>query len=263
MPEVRDIVEAIERFAPPAIQADYDNSGLLYGDPDWNVSGVLVTLDTNTDVIEEALQKGCNMIIEHHPTVFYPLKKFDLRLPLHRALCSAIKNDIAIYSAHTSVDFAPGGLNDRFAELLGCVNIRTFDGMSLTGRIGELVPPIPQKEMVRRVARILNADNIDSVGDPDRPVHCVAVINGAGGGKEEALLAARAAGADLFITSELKYHVVRLAKDIGYGIISVGHYESELPFAELISGVLSRAGYGNHVFQAESLKNPYNHRSMQ
>lgn len=260
MPKVRDIVEAIERFAPPSLQAEYDNCGLLYGDPDWDVTGVLVTLDTNPDVIEEAVKKGCNMVIEHHPTLFMPLKKIDLRLPLHHALCAAIKNGIAIYSAHTSVDFAPGGLNDRFAELLGLVNVRTLNGTPQTARIGELTEPLTQKAFAERVALTLKTANIDTVGDPDRLVRCAAVINGAGGGDAGEMLAAREAGADIFVTAELKYHVVRLAKDTGYGIIAVGHYDSETPFAELISGVLARAGYAQLVSAADSLKNPYNDR---
>jgi len=262
VPKVRDIVEAIERFAPLSLQAEYDNCGLLVGDPDQDIHGVLIALDTNPDVVAEAAEKGCGLIIEHHPTLFRPLRKIDFRLPLHHALCSAIKNDIAIYAAHTSVDFAPGGLNDTFAALIGCTCIKTL-GTPDAARIGDLPQAVTLAEFAKKIALTLNAENVDTVGDPDILVRRVAVINGAGGGDEDALLAARDAGADIFVTAELKYHVVRLAKDIGYGIISVGHYDSEASFAKLMCGVLGQAGYGEFVSCANSLQNPYNDRRRQ
>ncbi len=112
MLKVENVVKAIEAFAPLDIQAEYDNSGLLFGDPQWEIKGILVTLDNSEEAVKEAIEKGCNMIVEHHPSIFLPVKKINLSVPKQRALALAIKNDIAIYSAHTTVDFTVGGLND-------------------------------------------------------------------------------------------------------------------------------------------------------
>lgn len=263
MPKVRDIVRIIEDFAPLALQCEFDNSGLVYGDLDKEVGGVLITLDTNPDVVTEAAKRGCDMIIEHHPTLFHPLKKFDFRLPVHRALCEAIRQDIAIYSAHTTVDFATNGLNDRLAAKLGCRDIQTVDGTPFSARIGRLPKTYTLAGFAAHIANVLGDGNTATVGDPDMPVNVVAIANGAGGGSEEAVLQAKAAGADIFVTSELKYNVVRLAKDINYGIISVGHYDSEIGFAELVCNLPNLKGLGIPVFRAESLKNPFNDRRRQ
>ncbi|MDD3946753.1 MAG: Nif3-like dinuclear metal center hexameric protein [Clostridia bacterium] len=262
MPKIRDIIKRIEEFAPLESQCDFDNSGLLYGDPDKNIEAVLVTLDTNCEVVAEAIKKGCGLIVEHHPTLFYPIKKIDLNHPKHRALCDAIQNEIAIYSAHTNIDFAKGGLNDRVAEKLGCEDSTTLDGTPYSARIGKLPKTYTLAEFAKRVALVLQDANVATVGDPNMQVRVIAVANGAGGGSEETILQAKEAGADIFITSELKYNVVRLAKDINYGIISVGHYDSEICFTELICDVIGRRGLGIKVYPAESLKNPFNDRSI-
>lgn len=261
MPKIRDIIKAIEAFAPPELALDFDNCGLLYGDPDKEISSVLVTLDTNPEVVAEAAAKGCALIIEHHPTLFYPIKKIDLRHPKHKALCEAIKNDIAIYSAHTNVDFAEGGLNDEVAKILGLIDITTLDGTPHSARMGRLDRVHTLKELAKKVELALGDPNVATVGDPEMKVQTVAIVNGAGGGSEEAVWQAKAAGADIFITSEFKYNVLRLAKDVNYGIITVGHYDSEAPFTNLICRILGESKTGVKVCPAQSLKNPFNDRS--
>lgn len=261
MPAIRDIIQIMQEFAPLELQCGYDNSGLLYGNTEKHINAVLVALDTNPAVIQEAIDKGCGLIIEHHPTLFTPLKKIDLQHPKHAALCLAIRHDIAIYSAHTNVDFAQGGLNDYLAEKLGCKQIRTADGSLQSMRIGELEKPVALGEYAGCVALILQDTNIATVGDTDKQVRTVAVANGAGGGSEEAIWQAKNAGADILVTSELKYNVVRLAKDINYGIISVGHYAGEALFTQLICSLLDRSNSQVKAYPAQSLTNPFNDRS--
>src|ERR1043165_3040200 len=117
--KVTDIIQAIEDFAPPAYQESYDNSGLQVGYPDEEVKGVLLTLDVTEAVITEALERGCNMIIAHHPVIFSGLKRIAGRTYVERVVQMAIKNDITIYACHTNLDNMRGGVNAKIVEKLG------------------------------------------------------------------------------------------------------------------------------------------------
>jgi dinuclear metal center YbgI/SA1388 family protein len=115
------ITAIMERFAPLPLQEDYDNSGLLTGDKNREARAVLVTLDVTKDVVLEAIHKGCNMIVAHHPFIFSGLKKVTGANDVEQTLILAIKHDIAIYAAHTNIDAAKNGLNKRFADKLGLI----------------------------------------------------------------------------------------------------------------------------------------------
>ena len=101
---IKDITNVMEKWAPLRLQEDYDNAGLIIGDPFAEVKGVLLALDTTENVIEEAIDKGVNLIIAHHPIVFRGLKKFNGSNYVERTVIKAIKNDIAIYACHTNLD---------------------------------------------------------------------------------------------------------------------------------------------------------------
>jgi dinuclear metal center YbgI/SA1388 family protein len=117
--KVRDIIQAIEDFAPTAYQESYDNSGLQVGDVNAEVTGCLLTLDVTEAVVTEALERGSNMIIAHHPLIFSGLKRLTGRSYVERVVQMAIKNDIIIYAAHTNLDNMRGGVNAKIAEKLG------------------------------------------------------------------------------------------------------------------------------------------------
>lgn len=254
MPKIGDIVKIIEDFAPLSFQADYDNSGLICGDPKKAAKGVLVTLDLTPEVAEEAREKGCNLIIEHHPSIFHPLRTLDENYPAVKALLAAVKNGAAVYAAHTNVDFADGGLNDNFIMSLGVEKWGFLGCDRQTGRIGKLKAPLTLKDFVSRVKEI-SGKTSQYVGNPGSVIRTVAAVNG-GGASEEAVLAAKEAGADIFVSADFKYNVIRLAKDLDYAIIDFGHYESEIGFIKLIAGLL-REKCKIPVFEAEKCKNPY------
>ena len=256
MLKVKDLTAVIERFAPPELQEDYDNSGLLYGDPEAEVKGVLVTLDLNEAVAGEAAAKGVNYILVHHPCIFPSVKRLEYSLPVHRGFVSAIRNGIAVYAAHTSADFAEGGLNDFLMRKLGADTYFAAGGDRRAPRIGDLSEPCTLREFVKRTAEALCDDHILYSGDDSKIVRRIAAVNG-GGGNEENLMTAIASGADVFLSGDFKYHVIRLAKDLGYAIINFGHFESEMPFVEMMTGYLKAAGV-EHVYGAESLERPYN-----
>ncbi len=257
MSTIREIVNIIESFAPLYNQASYDNSGLLYGDLGWECKGVIITLDTSINVVDEAIQKGANLIIEHHPSIFMPIKKIDLKLPKHRAIAKAIKNDVAIYSAHTSIDFTQGGLNDRVISMLGCSSFAPLNDELQNMRVGLLNEAICLSQLVKRVECLFNDSHVAFVGDGCKKIEKIAVVNGGGGSQESELIKAMECGADVFISGDFKYNVLRLAKDLDFPVIVFGHYDSEMPFIELIKELLIKEKIEN-VFGATTCTNPLN-----
>ena len=121
---VKDILKEIERFAPLSLQEDFDNSGLQIGDVNQIATGALLCLDVTEEIVDEAMDAGCNIIISHHPLIFKPLKSLTGKNYLERCMIKACKNDIVIYSAHTNLDNTKGGVNYQLAELLGLIDIR-------------------------------------------------------------------------------------------------------------------------------------------
>ncbi|QJW88941.1 Nif3-like dinuclear metal center hexameric protein [Spirosoma taeanense] len=124
MPSIRQLTAYIESFAPLAYQESYDNAGLIVGDPNAEITGVLVTLDATEDVINEAIAKGCNVVVAHHPIVFKGLKKINGKTYVERAVIKAIKHDVALYAAHTNLDNVTGGVNFMIAQKLGLENVQ-------------------------------------------------------------------------------------------------------------------------------------------
>jgi len=120
--KLNKIIKAIEEFAPLSLQESYDNSGLIIGSTDMEISSALLCIDITEDTIQEAIDKNCNLIISHHPIVFKGLKRFNKNNYVERCVIKAIKNDIAIYSAHTNIDSVRGGVSERICEKLNLKN---------------------------------------------------------------------------------------------------------------------------------------------
>jgi len=120
--KITDIIQYLETVAPPVLQEGYDNAGLLTGNKNWECSGVLCTLDATEKVVEEAVAKGLNLIVAHHPIIFSGLKKITGNNYVERTIIAAIKNDIAIYAIHTNLDNVLHGVNGKIADKLGLVN---------------------------------------------------------------------------------------------------------------------------------------------
>lgn len=120
--QINEILAALEQIAPPALQEDYDNAGLITGNQQWNCTGIIVSLDATEDVVKEAIEKKCNLIVAHHPIVFRGLKKINGKNYVEQTIISAIKNDIAIYAIHTNLDNVIDGVNGKIADMLGLIN---------------------------------------------------------------------------------------------------------------------------------------------
>jgi len=139
---VAEFVQWIEEVIPPAFQEEYDNSGLQAGNPASAVESVLLTVDVTEDIVEEAVKNHCNLIVSHHPLIFSPLKHLAYASDVERTVAKALKNDIAIYSAHTSFDNVAGGVSHILAEKLGLEKIRVL--VPLEGRLSKLVTFVPE-----------------------------------------------------------------------------------------------------------------------
>lgn len=121
---IKEIIQVIEQLAPLPLQEEYDNSGLQCGDPNREAIGVLLAIDVTEDVIEEAIALGCNLIISHHPIAFRPFRSLTGRNYVERSMIMAIRNDVALYAAHTNLDNAQGGVNYKLAEMLELQNVK-------------------------------------------------------------------------------------------------------------------------------------------
>lgn len=142
MTKIKDIIRHLESVAPPGYQESYDNAGLLTGDANWEVTGVLACLDSTEAVIEEAVLKGCNLVVAHHPIIFKGLKRLTGRTYVERVIIAAIKNNVAVYAAHTNLDNVfRRGVNAEIAARIGLQNTRILAPKSVLYKASAAVAP--------------------------------------------------------------------------------------------------------------------------
>jgi dinuclear metal center YbgI/SA1388 family protein len=146
--KIKELLAVVESFAAPELQEDYDNAGLLIGSPAWDCSGVLCSLDVTVAVIKEAINKKCNLIIAHHPIIFRGLKRINGKNYVELVLIEAIKNDIAIYAAHTNLDNVVLGVNGKIAAMIGLKDFKILQ---------------PKQKILRRLITFAPIDKADEV----------------------------------------------------------------------------------------------------
>ena len=244
MTTVKDIMNFMDKFCPPSLAFDGDNVGLIEGRDNKKVSKVLLTLDVDEMVADEAVRIGADMIISHHPLMFHAIKRLTSSDPMQRTLIALISNDIPLFSAHTNLDCVRGGLNDYLAARLGIKNTSvievtgTIDGNHHGfGRIGEVDDGTTLADMLERCVSALGTPSVKYVGDPHRHIKRVAV--NCGGGADEIGICIEM-GADLFVTGDVKYNPARDCYDNGMALIDAGHYETEHIVCELLFDILSK-----------------------
>lgn len=255
---IRRIVEALETLAPLALQEDYDNAGLQVGLPCTEVTGVLVCLDITEEVVAEAARKGCNLVVSHHPLIFKPLKRVTDSTWQQRCVMAAVRQGIALYSAHTNLDNAEDGVNYRIASLIGLGGLGWLEKKPDTagrnygsGIVGDLPVPEPAVDFLSRLKDIFGVKCLMHTDPADVVVRRVALCGGAGSFLMEA---ARAAGADCFITGEISYHHFFDAD--GLLLVALGHYQSERFTQDLLRDFLIQHFPGLRVELTETETNP-------
>jgi len=162
--KIREITDYLESIAPLSYQESYDNSGLIVGSPNDEVHKILISLDCTEEVVQEAIDKGCNLIISHHPIVFKGLKRFNNANYVERTVIKAIQNNIALYAIHTNLDNVVGGVSSKMAEKLDLVNQAILRPKS--GVIKKLVLYVPRAN-VEEVRQSLFAAGAGAIGDYD------------------------------------------------------------------------------------------------
>ena len=258
--KIKEITDAIERFAPLALQEEYDNAGLVVGDPEREVGRALLAVDVTEEVLAEAEQEGCDLVVTHHPIVFHPLKRLNEADYVQRCVARAVRRDIALYACHTNLDSAPNGMSWRLAEMLGVGNLRvlqpseTGDGAGF-GVVGELPEAVDTVEFMRIIQRRLEVSVVRYSDIATSGVRRVAVCTGAGA---SLIGEARRAGADIYITADMKYNDF-MAPDKALTVADIGHFESEYCAIQLIFDILSKNLCTFAVRKSERSRNPVNY----
>ena len=266
--KIYQVVDALEHYAPLPLQEGYDNAGLQVGLTEAvEVSGALLCLDVTEDIVDEAIRKGCNLIVSHHPLIFRKLARISDENYVQRTVRKAIKNDITIVSMHTNMDAAKGGVNFKIAEKLGLRNLRFFGGEKEIdgvkggeGVIGEITDEtdtlhadgIAADDLVLMLRERFQTECVQCNQLLRRPIRKVALCGGAG---SFLLDAAIAAGADAFITGEMHYHEF-FGHEQEIQICVIGHYQSEQFTSEIFRSIITEKCPGVKCEISEINTNP-------
>lgn len=261
MATVKDVAVMAEKLFPAENVCMQDYIGLSVGDENADVDKVIVCLDCTETVIDEAVEKGAQMIFAHHPLIFGTISSVTKNTPVGRIILSAAKNGINVYSAHTNMDCSRGGITGFVANIIGLKNagpLIEINSDAALGLIGNLEKAVTIGDYAGVVGEKL-CDRYVKVYGKDKTVRRIAVVNGAGG-DEEIINAAIAKGADVLVTGEIKHHVALYARAFGLDIIEVSHYASEHIFIPRLSEILNEEAQKNNLkiqfTVAESESNP-------
>ena len=248
------MLSALEQFAPLPLQESWDNAGLQLGLTEAEVSGALLCLDVNEQIVDEAIQKGCNLIVSHHPLLFHGLKQISGANYVQRCVIKALKNDIVVVSMHTNMDNAQGGVNWKIAEKLNAtvLNASPVENEKTPLVLVELPRQMDARAFIELIKKQFRCDCAMCNELLRRKIQKVAICGGAG---DFLLDEALKAGADAFITGEMHYH-----QYFGYEqqiqICVIGHYQSEQYTAEIFRDIIQKECPGVPTKIAETITNP-------
>lgn len=249
-----DLINELENFAPMYLAESWDNPGLIVGDTDSDIKRILVALDATDEVVDEAIAIGADLIITHHPMLFTSIKKITNQTPIGTRLIKLIKNDIAHFAMHTNLDIAFGGTNDELARISGLKDIQVLresceqNGQTNgLGRIGNLEKETIFGDFARIIKMGLGLSSLRVVGDTKKIVRRVGLCTGSG---FEFMEDAVKKGADVFITSDLRYHESQKALEAGICVIDATHYASENIIVPVICKYLNGLDSGMEIIQS-------------
>lgn len=234
---LREIINSIELVAPRSAQEEWDNSGMQVGDTGRDIQSVLLTTDVTPEVVNEAVMLGCQLILSHHPLLFHGLKQVCGQTPQAQVVQTAIKHDIAIYSAHTSLDVAINGINTRLAKKLGLQDLSFLMENGL-GVIGFLKEPMLYGEFIAYVRELLDCTYVRYTRPKKEMIEKVALCGGSGA---EFIGDAINQGADVYLTADCKYHEFQEA-DSQIGLIDIDHWYSERHARDIFRDIIEPLG---------------------
>ena len=241
--KVRDILAAIDSFAPFRLAENWDNVGLMIGDLEKDIRRLGISLDPLPEALEEAFRKGCQGLLSHHPLFFKPIRNIDFSSLEGRMIHGAVKTDMAVMAAHTNWDSAEGGVNRTLAERLGLGSVSSLvpseTGAGGLGTVGDLTAAVPVRELLGRMKRVWNLTRIDYYGNLDCSILRVALCGGSGGSLWPAALTAEA---DLYVTADMKYHDLLDCTRAGLPVAAADHGEMERAVMDDLARRLSAFG---------------------
>ncbi len=262
--KVIDILNNLELKAPFQLAESWDNVGLLIGNPEQPVTGVIAGLDPTNELVDEAISSGCNTIITHHPVIFKPLTSINTGTPEGKLLQKVLSHNIAIIGCHTNFDSAEEGVSDVLGQRLGLSNLQPLiaspgapDGTGL-GRIGSYVVSLTADTFTKRLLAALELEGVQMTGPLPEAITTVAVCGGSG---SDFAKTAFQQGADVYISAEIKHSTAIWARENEFCIVDGTHYATEKPAVALLVKRLLQAneteGWNIHVQQSVNEKHPF------
>ena len=256
-----DLIEKIEVIAPKFLMEEWDNSGIQIKASDNHIEKIMVALEIRDDVIQEAILNKVDLIITHHPLIFREINQINTDDLVGRYINNLVRNNISVYSTHTTFDKAIGGNNDylisliqlKMTRIVGTGNFGEFG----IGRLAKLKTPISLESMISVVVEglAIPVSEIKKVGDTGKTIQKIGICSGSGG---SLIHDAIKNGCDLLITGDIKYHDAQYAKEMGLCLIDAGHYYTEQIFSVNFSEKLNKlTGDKVIIIQSKININPF------
>ena len=256
--KLKEVVSALEQFAPLPLQDDFDNSGLQVGLTEADVTGALLCLDVTEVIVEEAVRLGLNLIVSHHPLLFHPLRHVTESTYVERCVMKAVREGIAVYSSHTNLDNSFGGVNFEIARRMGLEKAEMLVPKKVggaeggSGVMGVLPVPVSEGMFLDLLKREFKVECIQHSALTGRPIRKVALCGGAG---SFLLSEAIAQGADCFVTGEMHYHDF-FGLENGPFVACLGHFQSEQYTVHVLKRILLNAFPEMRVELTTQITNP-------
>lgn len=262
MTRLQDVVTFLREFAPPEFAEDWDNVGLLIGDPAAEIRSVMTCLTLTPNVADEAISRSVQLIVTHHPVLFRPVQRLTAETSEGRMLLSLIRAGVSVYSPHTSYDSAADGINAQLARLFELRDVQPLRPNSSlaseaqpigSGRWGSLPSATSLRDLIKRVKPALRVSTVQFVGDLDRPIMKLGIACGAAA---EFLRDAAQLGCEVLLTGEARFHSCLEAEAANIALILPGHYATERPAMEQLAKVLRSRFVGLVVQASQSEYDP-------
>ena len=261
MTKIAQVSQFLNQFAPTRLAEDWDNVGLLVGDPKLVAERMMTCLTVTPESAAEAISQQADLIISHHPLPFRPIKRITTETVSSKLIWDLIRAGVSIYSPHTGFDSAATGINQSLAQRLGLTAPSPLkpildDPQQLgSGRIGKLPASIPLNKFIDQIKAGFDLRTLQAVGDGQQAVNKIAVACGSGG---SFLSAAIRAGCDTFVTGEATFHTALEAKANGVAMVLLGHHSSERFAVDALASTLAKEFADITVWASKDESDPLN-----
>ena len=251
--KIKDVLNYLEQRFPYELAADFDNNkiGLTLGDAEDDVKGILCALDLSEEVIDEAINKNCNLIFTHHPLTFIPMTKFLKSDEKGSLIFKLIKNDISLISMHTNLDLGKDGVADTLCTLFELKNSNY--GVSEKNeyiRYGN-IEEVSLIELASKTKQLLNLDGVKVIGDLNKKITKIGILGGSGA-HESDIMKAVSLNLDCYITGEIKHHIGLMANFNNLCLIEVNHGIEKVVFNKLAKDINEKTNVKTYVSEIDS-----------